>query len=197
MLLTCPNCETVFRVASDSIGESGKSVRCSVCTHIWQAHLPMLTPEESPGEMGNAVRTILLPLFVLILLVGIGAGAVTQRSTVTAYVPALIPLYEQAGLAVAPQIDRLEIVDVTADYAGDTLRLRGRLFNRAAFFAHAPMLEVTVTSPSGDALLREVISPDETVIGPASTASFFAQLVIDDVSEPTVTVVMLADRVSR
>jgi hypothetical protein len=59
------------------------------------------------------------------------------------------------------------------------------------------MLEVTVTSPSGDALLREVISPDETVIGPASTASFFAQLVIDDVSEPTVTVVMLADRVAR
>ena len=80
MLLTCPNCETVFRVASDSIGESGKSVRCSVCTHIWQAHLPMLTPEESPGEMGNAVRTILLPLFVLILLVGIGAGAGVEAS---------------------------------------------------------------------------------------------------------------------
>ena len=197
MLLTCPNCETVFRVDSDSIGEAGKSVRCSVCAHIWKAHQPMLTPEDAPGEMRAALRTVMLPLLVLVLLVGIGAGAIVQRSTVTAYLPALIPLYEAAGLPVVSQIDRLEIVDVTADYAGDTLRLRGRLFNQAAYFAHAPMLEVTVSSAKDGAFLRQVISPDDAVIRPASTAPFFAQLVIDEVAEPTVTIVMLKDRVDR
>ena len=108
-----------------------------------------------------------------------------------------MPLYEAAGLPVVPQIDRLEIVDVTADYAGDTLRLRGRLFNQAAYFAHAPMLEVTVSSAKDGAFLRQVISPDDAVIRPASTAPFFAQLVIDEVAEPTVTIVMLKDRVDR
>ena len=59
------------------------------------------------------------------------------------------------------------------------------------------MLEVTVSSAEGGAFLRQVISPDEAVIRPASTAPFFAQLVIDDVAEPTVTIVMLKDRVDR
>ena len=197
MLLTCPNCETVFRVDRDSIGETGKSVRCSVCAHIWKAFPPMLAPEETRGEVQAALRTILLPLLVLIMLVGIGTGSVMQRSTVTAYLPALLPVYEKLGLPVMPRIDQLEIVDLTAEYAGDTLRLRGRLFNRAAFFAHAPMLEVTVSSETGDALLRQVIGPDGTVIRPASTVPFFVQLVIDDVPEPTVTVIMLDDLAQR
>ena len=71
MLLTCPNCETVFRVDSDSICDTGKSVRCSVCAHIWKALPPMLAPEETRGEVQAALRTILLPLLVLVMLVGI------------------------------------------------------------------------------------------------------------------------------
>ena len=45
MLLTCPNCETVFRIDSERIGDGSQAVRCSVCAHVWQAEPPMLVPE--------------------------------------------------------------------------------------------------------------------------------------------------------
>lgn len=70
MLLTCPNCETVFRVDSDRIGPEGPSVRCSVCAHVWQAEAPMLIPEAELGEMRSALGAVLTPFIILVLLQG-------------------------------------------------------------------------------------------------------------------------------
>ena len=195
MLLTCPNCETVFRVDSDRIGSEGQSVRCSVCAHVWQAEGPMLMPEAEPGEMRSALGAVLTPFIILILLLGLGVGVVQQRSTITAYAPEMITLYDRLGLAVRPQIDKLQIIDLDADYAGDTLRLRGKLMNRAAVYVHAPALEVTVLSAGGEALFTEIIRPDDAIIKPALTTDFFAQLVMEEGREPTVTVTMRSDAV--
>ena len=135
MLLTCPNCETVFRIDSERIGDSSQAVRCSVCAHVWQAEPPMLVPEADPGEMRSAVGAVLTPLIILVMVLGIAIGAVTQRATITAYVPGLIDVFDKAGLTVQPQTDKLQIVDLKADYAGDTLRLRGKLMNQSAVYA--------------------------------------------------------------
>ena len=197
MLLTCPNCETVFRVDSDRIGPEGQSVRCSVCAHVWQADAPMLTPEAEPGEMRRALGAVLTPFIILVLLLGIGIGAVHQRSTITAYMPEMITFYDRFGLAVRPQIDKLQIIDLDADYAGDTLRLRGKLMNRAAVYVHAPTLEVTVLSAEGETLFTEIIQPDDAIIKPAHATDFFAQLVMEEGREPTVTVTMRSDRLVR
>ena len=195
MLLTCPNCETVFRIDSERISEGGQAVRCSVCSHVWQAEPPMLVPESDPGEMRSAVGAVLAPLVVLVILLGIATGAVTQRATITAYVPGLIGVFDSAGLTVQPQTDKLRIVDLKADYAGDTLRLRGKLMNRSAVYAHAPSLEVTILSASGEPLGRHIIRPDDSVIRPDMASEFFTQLVLGDGLEPTVTVTMRADPV--
>ena len=197
MLVTCPNCETVFRVDSDSIGEAGKTVRCSVCSHIWHAQPLEHNLESEAFELGLALRMVLLPLVVLVLVVGIVVGGIMQRSTVTAYAPTLIPLFEKAGLMIRPKVENLAIVDLSADYSGDTVRLRGRLYNQAAFFVHAPQLEVTIATVDGAPLVKQVIKPDDQVIGPEGVTAFFAQLVIDEAREPTVTVIMLADRVLK
>ena len=197
MLLSCPNCETVFRVESERIGPEGQPVRCSVCAHVWRAEPPMLTLEGETGEMRRAIGSVLAPLVVIVLCLGLGVGAVTQRSTITAYAPGLITMFERLGLAVQPEIDRLQIVDLEADYAGDTLRLRGRLKNKAAVYAHAPRLEITVLGAGGEILLTEVISPDDQIIKPAETSDFFAQLVMEEGREPTVTVTMRKDAVTR
>ena len=86
-----------------------------------------------------------------------------------------------------PQTDKLQIVDLKADYAV-TLRLRGKPMNRSAVYAHAPSLEVTILSASGDPLGSHVIQPDDSVIRPAMASEFFTQLVLGEGSEPTVTV---------
>lgn len=40
MNLTCPECQSQFRVPSDKIGESGRKVRCGQCQHIWHVDPP-------------------------------------------------------------------------------------------------------------------------------------------------------------
>ena len=195
MLLTCPNCDTVFRVDGDRIGETGQAVRCSVCAHVWQAEPPMLAPEAEPGEMATALRTVAGSFLAIVFLLVGSVGLVTERATITAYAPGLIGVFDSIGLSVRPDTERLRIVDLQADYAGDTMRLRGKLQNDAAFFAHAPLLEVTVMSETGDALANRVIRADDDIIRPSTTSSFFTQLVFEASREPTVTVTMRDDPV--
>ena len=123
MLLTCPNCDTVFRVDSDKIGEAGQAVRCSVCAHVWQAEPPMLVPEAEPGEMASALRTVAGSFLVMLVILGGTVGLVVERATITAYAPGLISVFDSIGLSVRPDTGRLRIVDLQADYAGDTMRL--------------------------------------------------------------------------
>ena len=156
----------------------------------------MLMPEAEPGEMRSAVGAVLTPFIILVLVLGLVIGGVTQRATITAYVPGLLVLFDKAGLTVRPQTDKLRIVDLKADYAGDTLRLRGRLMNEASVHAHAPALEVTVLSQDGTSLASQVIHPDDRVIHPSKASDFFAQLVLGEGLEPTVTVTMRDDPVA-
>jgi predicted Zn finger-like uncharacterized protein len=197
MLLTCPNCDTVFRVDGEKIGAAGQAVRCSVCAHVWQAAPPMLVEEAEPGEMASALRTVLGSFLVMLLLLGGIVGVVFERATITAYAPGLIGVFQQIGLSVRPDTEHLRIVDLKADYAGDTMRLSGQLQNNAAFFAHAPLLEVRVVSASGESLASRIIRADDAVIRPAMTSGFFTQLVFEASNEPTVTVTMRDDPVVR
>ena len=48
----------------------------------------------------------------MVLVLVLGIGAVHQRSTITAYAPGLIPVYDRLGMAVRPQIDKLQIIDL-------------------------------------------------------------------------------------
>jgi len=197
MLLTCPNCDTVFRVDGEKIGEAGQAVRCSVCAHVWQAAPPMLVPESEPGEMASALRTVVGSFLVMVILLGGIIGVVVERATITAYAPGLIPVFEQIGLSVRPDTANLRIVDLRADYAGDTMRLSGRLQNDAVFFAHAPLLEVRVVSEGGEPLASRIIRADDAVIRPGTASGFFTQLVFEASDEPTVAVTMRDDPVVR
>ena len=195
MLLTCPNCDTVFRIESDRIAEAGQAVRCSVCSHVWQASAPILMPESEPGEMASAVRAVAGSFLVILLLLGAAFAVIVERATITAYAPGLIGTFERIGLAIRPDTANLRIIDLKADYAGDTMRLSGRLQNDAAFFAHAPLLQVTVVSEAGEQLASQIIRPDDAVIRPAEASGFFTQLVFEASRDPTVTVTMRDDPV--
>jgi hypothetical protein len=155
----------------------------------------MLVPEAEPGEMASALRTVVGSFLVMVVLLGGAVGFVAWRATITAYAPGLIPVFEQIGLSVRPDTASLRIVDLKADYAGDTMRLSGSLRNDAAFFAHAPLLEVRVVSESGEPLASRIIRPDDAVIRPAMASGFFTQLVFEASAEPTVTVTMRDDPV--
>ncbi|KLN62375.1 hypothetical protein WH96_02390 [Kiloniella spongiae] len=35
MIVSCPECSSKFRIASEALGDSGRKVRCSSCRHTW------------------------------------------------------------------------------------------------------------------------------------------------------------------
>lgn len=37
MIISCPSCETSFKVDAASLGPTGRRVRCSKCGHVWHA----------------------------------------------------------------------------------------------------------------------------------------------------------------
>ncbi len=48
MILSCPSCGARFRTAAQTLGDSGRKVRCAKCKHVWRA-----TPEEAQAEPGE------------------------------------------------------------------------------------------------------------------------------------------------
>lgn len=52
MLLTCPSCETSFRIKPDALGPAGRTVRCARCHTSWFA-----VPEGAERELAMAEAT--------------------------------------------------------------------------------------------------------------------------------------------
>lgn len=57
MIITCPNCRTQYRIDPSTLGEGGRKVRCSNCSHRWlvepfteAATPPVPEPEPAPPE---------------------------------------------------------------------------------------------------------------------------------------------------
>ena len=86
MYITCTKCSTKFVVTTEQIGEQGKKVRCSKCSHIWHQKSednvriePTLTTPKATTSFGKGVNLpALLPikfppyLFVMpILIIGL------------------------------------------------------------------------------------------------------------------------------
>jgi predicted Zn finger-like uncharacterized protein len=64
MLIVCPNCATSYRVVPETLGDTGRSVRCVTCHHVWfeEPRHPDLEPAEAlneaePGfQAGTSIR---------------------------------------------------------------------------------------------------------------------------------------------
>lgn len=48
MILSCPSCGARFKIASEKLGSTGRTVRCSKCSHTW--HAAPAEEEATPAE---------------------------------------------------------------------------------------------------------------------------------------------------
>lgn len=46
MIITCPNCRTRYRVASDALSAAGRQVQCATCAETWMATPSFPEPED-------------------------------------------------------------------------------------------------------------------------------------------------------
>ncbi len=116
MIIQCPSCMQKFNLAQDALGESGKKVRCTKCSHVWHASAPQATvlsfqkstaaaiPEDSedlvdkisPSTQGFPfLKVLILGSFVFLCLLLILKGPILQRTT------KLDPFYKSLGYSVS------------------------------------------------------------------------------------------------
>ena len=217
MFLTCPHCTTVFRVNADLIPEGGRTVRCSICHHIWIASLvPPSASQPVVQSVDGAVvagaplkpftalllahdrrKTIWKLCLVAMLAASLVSGVIMSRGMITAYLPSLINEFDRIGLSIRPALAQLQVAGLNASYVGDTMRLSGALRNIGMWRTHAADLRVTVRGADGTIMQEKVIQPDDDVIDAQAESGFFVQLVVEAGREAHVTVTPLANRVYR
>jgi predicted Zn finger-like uncharacterized protein len=90
MLIVCPNCATSYRVVAENLGDTGRSVRCVSCHHVWFEEPHQTDPEaeafsSEPGEPENAARSPIRP--PLNDVVDIGSSLYSQTDSGEGKVP--------------------------------------------------------------------------------------------------------------
>ena len=58
MIVTCPACQTQFRLPEGALGANGRKPRCSACRHVWFAAPPSeeLEPADAPPAEAPAAE---------------------------------------------------------------------------------------------------------------------------------------------
>ena len=145
--------------------------------------------------MQDAFRALRVPIGILVVFLCLVGGIAFNRVVITAYMPSLISVFDVSGLIIRPDIEGLEVTDLSASYAGDNLRLSGNLKNKRSTRTHSADLRVTVTSQDGLIMNEVVLKTEQALIEPGGKTGFFAQLDVEQSAEANVTVVPLANRI--
>ncbi len=123
MIVTCPSCNTRYSLDPGSLGPRGRTVRCARCAHTWTqpppADLPriaepaplVLTPDtEEPPVVRARTRPGVALGLVVVILIGVVAGALGGRERIVARWPESKAWYQAVGISVNLPLDGLEIV---------------------------------------------------------------------------------------
>ena len=194
MLLTCENCKTIFRVDEKAIAPQGQQVRCSVCKHVWTAERMPAGIKPHSGLLRETAARLRYPAFIVVLFMFVSGGLFSFRGPLTAYFPGLISLFDLAGLTIVPDPSVLEVRDLNAQYDKNLLRVRGVVFNKGDFRAHASMLNLRVVAADGVELYQQMIKPDSYFIDIGQSVPFFVQLEVDGAKKANVIVEAVAER---
>ena len=171
-------------------------MRCSVCSHVWKVE-PVEVPATDLLSTKNCLKGLLKPFLWAVFVAGLASSLIINRTPLTAYAPFLINGFKLVGIAIRPNLSKLQVVELNASYVGDTLRLSGELRNTDIWRNHAADLRVTVRDVAGAVVHETVVRPDYDIINAKSGSGFFVQLVLDSGTEVQVTVTPLANQVYR
>ena len=196
MLLTCENCETIFRIESAHLKTAGQKVRCSVCKHVWSPEVADDEPAE-PQLLRESLGVLRLPLAICAVVIALFTVLSFNRAVITAYVPATINLFDMSGLVIRPELNKLEVRDLKANYQGDTLRISGFLANRSSLRTHAAPLRLTINDDDGVVLHTQMLQPTDDFIDGQKSTDFFIQLTIDETEQAEISVVPIAIRLTN
>jgi predicted Zn finger-like uncharacterized protein len=182
MILTCPECETRYGVDAAAIGASGRTVRCSRCSHSWVEQQPdnippsMAPPRLDTGRRSRPVGTnlpalprekksktpVILWSLVILTLVGIIAAAVVKRDMIMERVPASTGVFDMFGLVPPPGVGlAIQNQRIKAIQKGgkQVVRIEGDIVNVSGKAAMVPRMLGIVRDKTGKVLKRWRFKP--------------------------------------
>lgn len=180
MLLTCPHCETIFRVETTDIKTGGRQVRCSVCSHIWNAKRGGANVITEDADLIQHLKSWQSSVVLIVIAIAIAATMTVNRAPISAKFPSLIPLYESIGLVITPDLTAVEIGRLSATRKRDTVRVLGEVTNITSWPIHSPSLLVTVTDQFGLVLAEKTISLETDTIAGGTVLAFTTQVTLED-----------------
>ena len=192
MLLTCPQCETIFRVDRLRLHSAGQPVHCMICDHIWTARLVTSGDRQDMQNLASYLHKFRLPVIAVLICAGLMTSLIEGLGILTAYFLGLIASFHRIGLPILPPIDTLLVVNLDGSYVGEVLRLRGALRNVGSWSGHAATLRVRVTRPDGMILNETAIRLDDWIIAANQQSPFFVQLDIDSGAKAEVSVIPIS-----
>ncbi len=75
MDIVCPHCETSYRVTPESLGQSGRSVRCVTCHNVWYAEPPQPALEASESAFSATDPSTIRPPLDDVVEIGLTASS--------------------------------------------------------------------------------------------------------------------------
>ncbi len=185
----CSVCAHVWTVSSDAGNEITRpklalsrddSISAETTAHKLDGpKLKQDSPINKKDTPSNFFGWLKWALGICAMLIVFIYASIIYRTTVTAYFPAIIPIFERAGLDMSYSAENLVIEDLQIDWKEDILRVRGNIHNNSLIRIHTLPLKISVVDPSGLLLSTHEIWPDKAIIDASNSIPFFAQITID------------------
>jgi len=196
MILTCPSCGTQYFADDDSIGDSGRSVKCAACGHSWHVHGSGGIEEDVPATVAGgaheayrervrerkrrksrlaATSAWLVSASVFMVFVG---GLVLFRNDVVRVWPEAARAYKVAGLDVNRFGLDFTSVDASRTFDGTMpiLTITGTVTNVSTIAQPGSNVRIGLRDEVGAEVASLIAPMDRTEIAPGDIATFETRL---------------------
>jgi predicted Zn finger-like uncharacterized protein len=195
MIITCPGCQTRFQIKPASLGDAGRTVRCSSCGKRWFvepfAEAPVhplaadRTPDDvpareaEPGPAPNASKSALSAWLLATLVVLLLAATLAGRNEIAARLPATVPLYQRLGLPIELPLG-VEFRELSSlqrlDEGRKVLVVSGEITNISGQQRLLPPIRVALLDADRKELDFGLFDPPQADLGPGGLARFEVEL---------------------
>ncbi len=154
-------------------------------------------PLNQKKKKANVFTWLLWIFGITGLLLAAMYASIIYRSTITAYYPIMIPVFEMAGYNISYSSENLLIQNLQTDWKDDILRVRGSIVNNGSMRIHTPPIRISIIDPTGLLLSTHEVWPDSNIIDGANSVPFFAQITIDADEKAEIHVDFISNRSAR
>lgn len=136
-----------------------------------------------------------LSMVILVLVLGLSAGAYTMRDQLAGLTPFMSGLMQTIGIMPAATTDQIEISALDATRMGDTIRIKGMVTNHNQSTITSPLIRFQVKDKSGSVLVERDVRLDQEKLKPSAAVMVTTQLVMhssmaDDVETEIIAIPM-------